>query len=395
MQMRDRYKSYWIHGLPALLVVTMVSTTVQAVKVGDITSLQGARVNHLLGYGLVVGLTGTGDGGNYAPAMRALARAHDRFANPIGSLADLQNAKNVAIVLVEATLPRDGAREGESVDVQVSSVGAAKSLQGGRLLATPLVGPHPQDPRGPMALAFGPLHLEDTNVPTVAKIAQGATLEQDWIHNYIAPGRELEIYKKRGQVRALEWIQPNELYVTFVIEENVASWGVANTIAQAINADANVTATASDDLSTQIAMAYDPRTVVVRIPEAERADPAPFLARLEILELFMQFAEARVTLNRRTGTIVMTGDVEIAPAVISHKGLTVETMVPERPPTPENPKILQQTFVGLDPSHKGGAKLADLLEALNRLQVQASDKIAIIDQLKKTGKLYATVIEEP
>jgi flagellar P-ring protein FlgI len=392
--MTGQYKQYWIRVTAALLAVALAPLSASAVKIGDITNLQGARTNRLVGYGLVVGLTGSGDGGNYVPAMQALAKAHERFANPVINLEELKNAKNVAIVLVEATLPRDGAREGERVDVEISSVGAAKSLQGGRLLVTPLVGPNPQDPRGTMALAAGPLHIEDTSVPTVGKIAQGATLEQDWIHNYIALGGELEIYKKRGQVRSLEWIRPDAAYVTFVIEENVASWGVANTIAQAINADANVTAVASNDLSAQIALAYDPRTVVVRIPEAERADPAPFLARLEILELFMQFAEARVTINRRTGTIVMTGDVEIAPAVISHKGLTVETLVPERPPTPENPKIVQQTFVGLDPAHKGGARLADLLEALNRLQVQAPDKIAIIDQLRKTGKLYATVIDE-
>lgn len=376
------------------VVLAALPPAATAVKIGDVTHLQGSRINRLVGYGLVVGLSGTGDGGNYVPAMQALARAHERFANPVVTLAELKNAKNVAIVLVEAELPRDGAREGERVDVQVSSVGAAKSLQGGRLLVTPLVGPHPQDTRGPMALAAGPLHLEDTAQPTVAKISQGATLEQDWVHNYIALGRELAILKSQSAMRNLDWIRPNEPYVTFVIDEHVAGWGVANTIAQAINADIAVTATAAGDAASQIAMACDPRTVVVRIPEAERVDPASFLARLEILDLFMQFAEARVTINRRTGTIVMTGDVEIAPAVISHKGLTVETFVPERQPTPENPKLVKQEFIGVDPGRKGGSKLADLLEALNRLQVPAPDKIAIIDQLRKTGKLYATVIEE-
>lgn len=378
--------------LIAAVVLAGVSLTAQAVKIGDITHLQGARVNRLVGYGLVVGLNGTGDGGNYFPAIQALAKAHERFANPVVALEELKNAKNVAIVLVEASLPSDGVREGERVDAQVSSVGAAKSLQGGRLLITPLVGPHPQDTRGPMALASGPLHLEDTTQPMVAKISQGATLEQDWVHSYIALGRELAILKNPTPGRSTDWLRLSEPYITFVINENMASWGVANTIAQAINAD--VAISAADEAGNQIATAYDPRTVVVRLPEAERQDPAPFLARLEVLDLFMQFAEARVTINRRTGTVVMTGDVEIAPAVVMHKGLTVETLVPERPPTPENPKLSKLEFIGLDPSHKGGAKLADLLEALNRLQVPAPDKIAIIDQLRKTGKLYATVIEE-
>lgn len=375
------------------LVLGAPPPAAMAVKIGDVTHLQGSRVNRLVGYGLVVGLNGSGDGGKYVPAMQALAKAHERFANPVVTLDELKNAKNVAIVLVEAALPRDGAREGERVDVQVSSIGAAKSLQGGRLLITPLVGPHPQDTRGAMALASGPLHLEDTALPTVAKIAQGATLEQDWVHNYIALGRDLAIARNGGGSQNLAWLRPNEPYVTFVIDESVAGWGVANTIAQAINADVSITASTAD-ASNQIATACDPRTVAVRLPEAERLDPAPFLARLEILDLFMQFAEARVTINRRTGTIVMTGDVEIAPAVVSHKGLTVETLVPERPPTIENPKVVRQEFVGLDPTHKGGAKLVDLLEAMNRVQVPAADKIAIIDQLKKTGKLYATVVEE-
>jgi len=380
--------------MTAAVVAALIAPAAMAVKIGDITHLQGSRINRLAGYGLVVGLNGTGDGGNYVPAMQALAKASERFANPVVTLAELKNAKNVAIVLVEAVLPRDGAREGDRVDVQVSSVGAAKSLLGGRLLITPLVGPNPQDTRGAMALAAGPLHLEDTSITTVAKIAQGATLEQDWVHSYIAQGRELAIMKNQPASRKLAWIRPSEPYITLVIDDHVASWGVANTIAQAINADVAVTATLADDTGNQIATAFDPRTVVVRIPEAERVDPAPFLARLEILDLFMQFGEARVTINRRTNTIVMTGDVEIAPAVISHKGLTVETYVPERKPTPENPMLVKQEFVGLDPNRKGGARLADLLEALNRLQVPAPDKIAIIDQLKKTGKLYATMIEE-
>ncbi|NLE60884.1 MAG: flagellar basal body P-ring protein FlgI [Planctomycetes bacterium] len=378
----------------AALLVAVVSPAATAVKIGDITHLQGSRVNRLVGYGLVVGLNGTGDGGNYIPAMQALAKAHERFANPVVALDELKSVKNVAIVLVEASLPRDGAREGERVDVQVSSIGAAKSLLGGRLLITPLVGPHPQDTRGAMALASGPLHIENAELPTVAKIVQGAQLEQDWIHNYIALGRELAVARHFGGNQNLSWIRPDEPYVTLVIDESVASWGVANTVAQAINADVAISAGAADDASSQIAMACDPRTVAVRLPEAERNDPAAFLARLEILDLFMQFAEARVTVNRRTGTIVMTGDVEIAPAVISHKGLTVETLMPERVPTMENPKLVKQEFIGLDPGHKGGAKLADLLDALNRLQVPAPDKIAIIDQLKKTGKLYATVVEE-
>ncbi len=383
--MLRRESTIWV----AAAVMLAIVPTVLAVKVGDITSLQGSRTNRLVGMGLVVGLNGTGDGGKYEPVIRPLAQLYARFANPITSTEELKNAKNVAIVQVEAVLPKDGAREGDRVDVKVSSVGAAKSLAGGRLLLTPLVGPHPDDPRGVMALAGGPLQIEDIAAPTAARIAEGATLEQDWIHNYIALGRELpETVRSRG------WVQPDDWYVTFVVDQAHAEWAIAYTIAQSINEEASIQEVASGNISAQLAMAYDPRTVLVRMPQVERANPAPFLARLENLQLFMPLTESRVTVNRKSGSIVMTGDVEIAPAVITYKGLTITTMVPEPGGTPDNPKIIEKDFVALDPQKKGGARLSDLVDALNQLRVPAPDRITIIEQLHKTGKLHATLIVE-
>jgi flagellar P-ring protein precursor FlgI len=378
----------------AAAAVLLPAVPAGAVKVGDITHLQGSRINRLVGMGIVVGLNGTGDGGKYVPTMRALAQAHHRFANPILTLDELKDARNVALVEVEATLPRDGAREGDQVDVRISSIGAAKSLAGGRLLPTPLVGPHPDDPRGVMALAGGPLQVEDPELPTAARIAQGATLEQNWIHNYVALGQDLEIYRTRGQVRPLHWLRPDEPYVTFVIDEPVAEWSVATAIAQAINEESSVDEVASGNTQDQIAMAFDPRTVVVRVPAEERAYPAPFLARLESLQLFMPFTEARVTIHRSSGSIVITGDVEIAPAVITHKGLTITTLVPEPPPNPNMPREVETNWLALNPHKKPAAKLQDLVDALTRLRIPAEDRITIIEQLNKTGKLYARVIVE-
>jgi flagellar P-ring protein precursor FlgI len=364
-----------------------------SVKVGDITHLQGSRTNRLVGMGLVVGLTGTGDGGRYAPTMRPLAQLYARFANPVASMEELKDAKNVAIVQLEAVLPEDGAREGERIDVSISSVGAAKSLAGGRLLLTPLVGPHPDDPRGVMAMAGGPLQLPDPATPTVARIAQGATLEQDWVHHYIALGRDLAVYRNTGSGRPSDWIRPDEPHVTLIIDDPHAEWGVAYTIAQSINEEATIP-DLSAPVGPPIAMAFDPRTVVVRLPETERANPAPFLYRIENLALFLPYTEARVVIGRKSGSIVITGDVEISPAVITYKGLTITTVIPELPASPANPKIVEKDFVPIDPQKKGGAKLADLVDALNQLRVSAPDKINIIEQLHKTGKLHATVIVE-
>lgn len=374
----------------AALALLAAAAPALAVKVGDITHLQGARTNRLVGMGLVVGLNGTGDGGKHAPAMRALAQLHGRFANPISSLDELKNVKNVAIVNVEATLPRDGAREGEQIDVHVSAI-AAKSLAGGRLLITPLVGPHPDDTRGVMAMAGGPLQVGAAN-PNVARIARGATLEQDWVHSYVTLGRELAAYRAAGAVQPAAWIRPDQPYVTLVIDEPHAEWGIAYTIAQSINEEAAIAEVGTS--AGQIAMAFDPRTVVVRLPEAERANPAPFLSRIENLSLFMPYTEARVVIQRSSGAIVISGDVEISPAVITYKGLTITTVVPELPPTPQNPRTIEKDFVALDPQKKGGARLADLDDALNQLRVTGQDKVNIIEQLHKSGKLHATLIVE-
>jgi len=355
-------------------------------KIGDITHLQGARTNKLMGIGLVVGLPGTGDGGKYAPTIRSLAALQRKFASPVITLDELKNAKNVAIVQVDATLPRDGVREGDRVDVVVSSLGPAKSLKGGRLLLTPLVGPNPEDPRGVMALASGPLHLEDPDIATVARIPGGATLEQNWIHNYIVRGRELP-----SAVQAHKGILPNESYVTLVIDEPHAQWAVAYQIASTINSEFEID---ENSAGMPVAIAIDPRTVVVRIPPTDRNDPAGFLYRLESTYVLMPATEARVTIHRPSETVVITGDVEIAPAVISHKGLTITTMVPPPRPDEQAPRLVTQDWVPIDPHHAGGARLQDLVEALNQLRVPAADRITIIRKLYETGRLHATLIVE-
>ena len=372
--------------LAAAVLLAVPGMALAVPKVGDITHLQGTRTNKLMGLGLVVGLPGSGDGGKYAPTMRALAALHKKFANPIVALEELKTAKNVAIVQVEATMPQDGAREGDRIDVVVSSLGAAKSLKGGRLLTTPLLGPNPDDARGVMALASGPLQIENATTLTVGRIGQGATLEQDWIHNYVVLGRDLP-----PQVRDHEGIQPDEPYVTLVIDEPHSQWAVAYTIARTLNSESEV---GDGTASAQNAIAVDPRTVVVRIPPMDRANPAAFLYRVEKCQLIMPLTEARVTIHRASGTIVISGDAEISPAVISQKGLTITTTTPPVKPTPEAPQTQEQRFVALDPENKGGAKLRDLVDALNMLRVPVEDRITVIQKMHENGQLHATLIVE-
>ncbi|MEP0842797.1 MAG: flagellar basal body P-ring protein FlgI, partial [Phycisphaerae bacterium] len=243
-----------------------------------------------------------------------------------------------------------------------------------------------------MALASGPLEIDDPLRPTTARIAQGATLEQDWVHTYVAFGRDLAVFRAADPVRPIGWVQPDEPYVTLVLDRPHAEWSVAYAVAQSINEEATIPE--PGQAPAQLAMAFDPRTVLVRLPAAERANPAPFLARIENLPLLMPYTEARVLVNYTTGDIVLSGDVEIAPVIISHKGLTITTTLPQPPATVENPQVVEKDFLALDPEKKGGAKLADLLDALNQIRVSAPDRVAIIKKIHEAGKLHATLIVE-
>lgn len=381
-------------GMVAALVLVLAPSAALGVKIGDITHLQGSRNNRLTGMGLVMGLKATGDGGKYAPALRSLARLYKNYGIETTSLEELKNAKNVAIVQIEATLPTEGVREGERVDVRVVSAGGAKSLAGGQLFMTPLVSGNPNDSRV-MAVASGPVQIIDPELPTVGRISQGAVLERDFIHNYVALGSELSAYATRSASRPLEWINPDDRYVTFVINEAHAEWSIAHTVAQCINEEALVSDLDSFGKQGQMAVAFDPRTVIVRLPRAEWGNPAPFLFRIEKMQLIMPLTEARVVIDRDTGTIIVKGDVEISPVAVTHKGLTiVTTTVGEPVPPADQPRTTSGAFVGVDPQRKGGAKLMDLIEALNQLRVPADDRIAIIENLHKGGQLHAKLIVE-
>lgn len=394
----------------ATAVCLLAANPALAVKVGDVARFQGEFPNRVMGMGLVVGLPGTGDGGDYMPAMRPLSNLLARMANPIGTAGELKEAKNAAIVMVEATLPANGVREGDRIDVQISSVGAAKSLAGGRLLMTPLLAATALTARsenqgpGPDILAFasGPLSTSDPKAARTAFIRNGATIEANMLHRYLVLGRELEQYRaareQGGEINGplLDWIRPNEPYITLVIGSSHASWAMANVMAQMISDMAS-----DPDLQGRprrvedmIALAADRNNVLVRVPETARKNLAPFLARVETLELLMPETEARVIVNRVMGSIIITGDVEISPVTITYKGMTIQTQTPPPKPTPEAPLLDIQQFAALDPGGRGGAKLKDLVASLNSLKLPPADRVHIIEELHRLGKLHARLIVE-
>ncbi len=351
--------------LTTLLALTLSAASLRAVEVQDITRLKGAESSKLVGMGLVVGLEGTGDGGDFAPAIRPLAAMMQRLMDPNVVAHELKNVKNVAVVTVSVKLPASGVREGDEVDIQVASVGPAKSLRGGRLFLTPLYGPKPG--MGVFAYAEGRLQFEDDQTETVATIKKGATITR----NVLAQSTD-----EFGRL-------------TLVLDGPNATWPMANTLTSMIN----------DELSPDgppIAIAADQKNILVQVPANERNNPSGFISR--VLELHIDPSlvrtEARVVINQRTGTIVMTADVEISPTVIMHEGLTITTITPPRVPTAEQPVVETTDAVAIDPQRRGGARLADLLEAFNQLKVPAEDRIAILKEIHRSGKLHAKLVLE-
>ncbi|MFT3785332.1 MAG: flagellar basal body P-ring protein FlgI [Tepidisphaeraceae bacterium] len=346
----------------------MLESTATAARIGDITRLSADRENKLQAIGLVVGLKGTGDGGDFLPAIRPLAEMLGKFSNS-SNISELTKVKNVALVSIEGVIPVN-ARAGDKFDVRVRSIGSSSSLKNGQLFICPMTGPIPGS--DVFALASGPVILEDPTSTTVGVVRGGGVMEADLPVDMVEPGGRF----------------------TLVIDDPSATWATATAIAANINSEMDPTTDA--DHRAQVAVAIDPKNVVVTIPAAEREQPEVFIARVQRIQMTGAFlvAEARVTINDRTGTMIITGDVEISPAIITHKGLTISTRIPEPVPTAAMPVIKTKDTIAMDPQKIGGAKLQDLLDALDQLKVPVEDKISIVKLLHQTGKLHAKLIVE-
>ena len=339
----------------AILVLAFAAQNVWAVKIADITRLDGQRTNTLTGIGLVFGLKGTGDGGDFQAAIKPLAAMLANYSNAT-DVSQLQSVKNVAVVMVTATVPGTGVRNGDKLDVYITSIGAANSLRNGRLFVAPLTGPVPGS--GIWALAEGGVTIEDPTTPTVGVVKLGATMEADMPAKVIDNGR-----------------------FTLIIDNPSASWPMAYAIAKIINEES--------DSGETLATAVDEKNIIVTIPASEREKPDSFISRVLRLPVPMLPTEARVLINERTGSIQLTGDVEISPVVISQRGLTISTISPAPVATPRNPVIEDKSVIGIDTTKTGGSKMQDLIDAMEAMKVPNEDRIVIIKELYDTGKLHA------
>ena len=244
-----------------LSAAASVSAQTPTARVGDVTHLQGQGTNVLIGYGLVTGVNGTGDGSKFLPTMKAVAGMMGRFSANVESLDDVRAAKNVAIVMIETVIPESGGREGERLDVAVTAL-AAKSLEGGRLVSTPLIYSN-RSIEGLFGFAQGSVDVhEDT--PTSGVVRQGARLERDVLMNVVATGAEL-----RAAGFASPWFKPSQTYITLVLDGAHAGWSMAAAVAQALDKELSVSADVE-----RVALALDSKNVAVLLPAHQRRDPA-------------------------------------------------------------------------------------------------------------------------
>ncbi|MGC3967094.1 MAG: flagellar basal body P-ring protein FlgI [Pirellulales bacterium] len=349
-------KTFKVVLLTMIAALATASSSQAAVRLKDVARVKGQESNSLQGLGLVVGLKGTGDGGKYLPTIRSLATVMQYMRSPaLGGAAELKDASNVAIVMVTATVPPGGARQGDQLDCQVSSIGAAKSLAGGRLFLAALQGPN-IDNAQIFAFAEGLVHLDDPQTPTVARIHNGCRLEEDFFNPFIENDR-----------------------LTLVLDRNHADFEVAQEVAEVINSQLSIQSGESTP-----AKALNSQNIVVNVPPQYRDDYVLFVSQIMSLSMPEPAVEARVVINERAGSIVIGSDVEIGAVVVSHKNIVIET---------ENP-LPADRFVPIDPSGTQTTKLRSLVSALQAIKVPNADIIEIIKGLERNGKLHGRLIIE-
>ena len=336
-------------------------------RLRDICTINGQQEVKLTGLGLVVGLNGTGDGGKNLPAMRALASALKLMNNPITGFDELKDAKNVAIVFVESTIPATGLRRGQKVDCYVSSPFGAKSLRGGRLLVTPVETAEIANDIA-VGLASGPVIIEDSEHLTAGKIHKGILLREDFRPSYF------EIDKDRGHV------------ITLLLDASHASFNTSSEVARAINLEFEF-----DARKQQLAHPAEPGVIDMKIPPQYHDSPVEFIAQILEVGIEEPHTQARVVVNAKSKVVIVTGEVEISPVIISHKNLTVEV---GGGPTARGGNAGGR-FVPLNESRgrQTPQQLKDLVDALNGLRVPTADIISIIRELHRSGKLHAVYDE--
>ena len=360
--------------------VTALAGSVAADRLKDLTSIAGVRSNQLVGYGIVVGLAGTGDG-NAVLTQQAMQSMISQF----GVVTDAANinGKNSASVIVTAELP-PFVKPGQRLDIVVSTVGQAKSLRGGTLLMTPLLGADGETYAvaqgnmmvGGLGVAGGDGSSLTVNVPTVGRIPGGATVER-MIENSFLENENL------------------------LLNLNQGDFSTTTKVSEAIN----------QVFGDGVAVPLDSTSIKVRAP-MDPAQKVSFISLLENIEVDPDRPRAKVVVNARTGTIVIGGDVRVRPAAVTHGSLTVkvteDTKVTQTQTTALAAGVAatapgaavttpDSTITATEETARAfvfdpGVELSSIVDALNAVGGTPSDLVAILEALREAGSLRAELI---
>lgn len=355
-------------------LLALSSTAAFADRVKDLATVAGVRTNQLVGYGLIVGLNGTGDQTSQTPfTVQSLKNMLNQFGITVPPNVKPQ-LKNVAAVSLSATLPAF-AKPGQTIDITASSIGNAKSLRGGTLLMAPLRGADGQV----YAIAQGNLVVSGltadgsdgsnvtVNVPSVGRIPNGATVERAVANPFMA-GDHL------------------------VLNLRAADFTTANRLAESINTT----------MGPGTALPIDATSVQVNAPR-DAAQRVAYVSMLENLELEPGEAPARVVVNSRTGTVVIGLHVRILPVAVAHGSLTVtvtEDVQVSQPGAFSSGRTAVTPSSTVDVAEepasmfliKKGVTLNDIVVGVNRVGAAPSDLVAILEALKEAGALRADLI---
>jgi flagellar P-ring protein FlgI len=347
----------------------------ESARLKDIANVTGVRSNQLYGLGLIVGLNGTGDSQQAKFTPQALASMLQQLGMTVD--ATTIRTENVATVMVTAELPAF-VKQGDKVDVTVSSIGNAKSLEGGFLVQTPLQGADGDV----YAVAQGPVTIGGYNAsagggggggakvrqnhPTVGRVPNGAMVEQ-----------EVEMEMMQGRT------------VTITLRQ--ADFTTAAKAAEAINAA----------LPDAAAHAKDGSSIEVQLPRDAEFDIVDFIAKIENVEVEVD-APAKIIVNERTGTVVMGANVRVMPVAVAHANLSVQvtqTPVVSQPPPLSSGQTVAATQTQIQVKEgqarlvplEGGSTIDDVVTSLNAIGATPRDMIAILQAMKQAGAILAEI----
>lgn len=343
-----------------------------AARLKDMADIEGVRENQLVGYGLVVGLDGTGDGDDIEYTVQSMAS----FLKKSGINIDpnMIKFKNAASVLVTAQLP-PFTKPGSKINILVSSIGDAENLQGGTLLLTPLKGPDGKV----YAVAQGAISIGGFNYnaggssvqknhPTVGKIVSGAIVEREV---------EVDLLSKSA----------------ITISLRSADFNTANQAAAKIN----------EALGGSVASALDSASIVVSVPEARKSDIVKFISEVEAVEVKPDF-KAKIVFDERTGTVIMGENVRISTVAIAHGNISIQVSqlneVSQPNPDSKGGTTAPVTNTGITVQEEkrkiaiidDGVTLGQIVTALNGIGVTPRDLIAILQAMQSAGALQAELV---